>query len=74
MSNFVNFHEFIGFVEFNIAVQYVYSFLLDRILMSMVPRATVRTLKPKKPKNLKILFRLYKVFTISVRATDSVTP
>jgi len=28
---------------------FVYSFLLDRILVSSVPRATVRTLKPKKP-------------------------
>jgi len=26
----------------------VYSFLLERILVSMVPRATVRTLKAKK--------------------------
>jgi len=27
---------------------FVYNFLLDRILVSMVPRVTVRTLKPKK--------------------------
>jgi len=26
----------------------VYSFLLDRTLVSMVPRAIMRTLKPKK--------------------------
>jgi len=25
---------------------FVYSFLLDRILVSMIPRGTVRTLKP----------------------------
>jgi len=52
VSNSVNFHEFIGFVTFNIAVHgliFVCSFLLDRILVSMVPCATVRTLKPKKP-------------------------
>jgi len=54
MSNFVNFYEFIGFVTFNITVHeliFVFSFLLDRILVSMVPRATGRTLKPKNPKN-----------------------
>jgi len=37
---------------FNIAVHeliFVYSFRLDRILVSMVPRDTVRTLKPKNP-------------------------
>src|SRR6218665_3540718 len=60
MSNSVNFYEFIGFITFNIAVHelifaYTYSFLLDRILVSMVPRATVRTLKPKNLKNLKNL-------------------
>jgi len=52
MSNSVglNFYEFIGFVTFNIAAHeliFVYSLLLDRILVSMVPRVTVRTLKPK---------------------------
>jgi len=54
MSNSVTFYEFIGFITFNIAVHaliFVYSFLLHRILVSSVPRATVRrpTLKPKKP-------------------------
>ena len=34
----------------------VYSFLLDRILVSVVPRTTVRTLKPKNFfKNLRFL-------------------
>ena len=50
MSNYVNFYEFIGFVTFKIAVYeliFVYSFLLDRIFVSVVPHATVRTLKPK---------------------------
>ena len=47
MSNSVNFYEFIGFITFNIEVHelvYVYSFkfLVDRILVSNVPRATVR--------------------------------
>jgi len=46
MSNSVNFYEFIGFVTFNIHVAvhkliFVYSFLLDRIFVSMVPRACV---------------------------------
>jgi len=44
MSNSVNFCEFIGFIKFNIKVQelvYVYSFLVDGILVSNVPRATV---------------------------------
>jgi len=55
MSNSVNFYEFIVFVIFNIAVYeliFVYrpSFLLCRILVSSVPCATVRTIKPKKPK------------------------
>jgi len=56
MPNSVNFcYEFIGFVTFNIAVHeliFVYSFLRDRILVSMVPRATVRrpTIRPRKPK------------------------
>jgi len=39
MSNSVNFYELIGFVTFNIAVHeliFVYSFFLDRILVSMV--------------------------------------
>ena len=52
MSNSVNFYEFIGFITFNIAVHElisVYSFLLDRILVSCVPHATVPTLKPKTP-------------------------
>jgi len=58
MSNSVNFYELIGFVTFNIAVHaliFVCSFLLDRILMSVVPRAIVRrpTLKPEKIKILK---------------------
>jgi len=46
MSNSVNFYEFIGFTTFNIDVRrklvYVFSFLVDRILVSNVPRATVR--------------------------------
>ena len=47
MSNSVHFYEFIGFITFNIEVHelvYVYtcSFLVDRILVSNVPRATVR--------------------------------
>jgi len=45
MSNSVNVYEFIGFKTFNIKVHelvYVYSFLVDHILMSNVPRATVR--------------------------------
>ena len=45
MSNSVNFYEFIGFITFNIEVYelvYVYTFLGDRILVSNVPRATVR--------------------------------
>jgi len=74
MSNSVNFYEFIGFVTFNIAVHelgliIVYRFLLDRILVSMVPRATVHTLnlnnlkplknltKPKRPTNIFSFFR-----------------
>jgi len=53
MPSSVNFCEFIGLrpVTFNIAVQgliFVYSFFLDRIPVSSVPRATVRTLKLKK--------------------------
>ena len=47
MSNSVNFHELVGFIAFNIEVHelvymYVYCFLVDRILVSNVPRATVR--------------------------------
>ena len=45
MSNSVNFYEFIGFIPFNIEVHelvYMYSFLVDRIFVSNVPRATVR--------------------------------
>jgi len=45
MSNSVNFYEFIGFITFNIEMHelvYVYSFLVDRILVSNVRRATVR--------------------------------
>ena len=45
MSNSVNCYEFIGFIRFNIEAHelvYVYSFLVDRILVSNVPRATVR--------------------------------
>jgi len=56
VSNSLNFYEFIGFVTFNIAVHeliFVYSFLLDRILVAMVPCATARALKPKISKNLK---------------------
>ena len=52
MSNSENFYEFIGFITLNIAVLeliFVYSFPLERILVSNVSRATVRTLKPKKP-------------------------
>src|SRR6218665_1504576 len=89
MSNSVNFYEFIGFITFNIEVHelvYVYSFLVDGIVLCpmfrvrlcvgldiktenlktffknlrflpalSVPRATVRTLKPKKPKKPKNL-------------------
>ena len=41
MSNSVNFYEFIGFIMFNIeAHELVYSFLVDRILVSNVQRAT----------------------------------
>jgi len=50
MSNSVYFYEFIGFMTFNVAVHeliFVCSVLLDRILVSSIPRATVRTLKPK---------------------------
>jgi len=47
MSNSGNFYEFIGFIMFNIEdlvheLDYVYRFLVDRILVSNVPRATVR--------------------------------
>ena len=47
MSNSVNFYEFIGFITFKLNIEehelvYVYSFLVDRILVSNVPRATVR--------------------------------
>ena len=45
MSNSVNFYEFIGFITLNIEVHelvYMYCFLDDRILVSNVPRATVR--------------------------------
>jgi len=66
MSNSVNFYEFIGFITFNIEVHelvYLYSFLVDRIVVSNVPRATVRRLcvdiktkKPKNPKHLKTFF------------------
>src|SRR6218665_3893105 len=45
VSNSVNFYEFIGFITFNIEVHelvYMYSFLVDRILVSNVPRAIVR--------------------------------
>src|SRR6218665_3080973 len=48
MSNSVNFYEFIGFITFNVEVDelvYVYSFLVDGILVSNVPRATVRRRK-----------------------------
>jgi len=41
MINSVNFYEFSGFITFDIEVD-VYSFLVDRILVSNVPRATVR--------------------------------
>jgi len=46
MSNSVNLYKFIGFITFNIEVHelvYVYtpSFLVDGILVSNVPRATV---------------------------------
>jgi len=64
MSNSVNFYEFIGFTTFNIAVHeliFVHSFLLDRILVSSVLRATLHTLKPKKtlkPKNPKTYKKL----------------
>ena len=45
MSKSVNFYEFIGFITFNIELHelvYVYSILVDRVLVSSVPRATVR--------------------------------
>jgi len=45
MLNSVNFYEFIGCITFNIDVHdllYVYSFLVHRILVSNVARATVR--------------------------------
>jgi len=45
MSNSVNFYEFIGFITFITEVHelvYVHCFLVDRILVSNVPRATVR--------------------------------
>ena len=64
MTNSVNFYEFIGFVSFNITVLeliFVYtSFLLGRILVSMVPRATVHILglKAKTPKKQKSLKKL----------------
>src|SRR6218665_3051565 len=61
VSNSANFYEFIGFVTFYIAEHeliLVYnSFLLDLILVSMVPRATVRILKPKNLKNLKTFLK-----------------
>ena len=44
MSSSVNFYEFIVFITFNIEVHelvYVYSFLVDGILVSNVPRATM---------------------------------
>jgi len=53
VSNSVNFYEFIGFITFNIAVHeliFMYIFILDRILVFSVPRAAVRTLKPKNLK------------------------
>jgi len=52
VSNSVNFYEFIGFAVHELGLIFVYSFLLDRIRLSMVPRATVSTLKPKKSKSL----------------------
>ena len=62
MLNSANFYKLIGFITFNIAVLelgllFVYSFLLNRILVSMVLCATVRrpTLKPKNLKTLKNL-------------------
>jgi len=48
MSNSVNIDEFIGFVTFNIEAHeliLLYSLFLDRILVSMEPRATAR--RPK---------------------------
>jgi len=45
VSNSVNFYEFIEFKTFSIEVHelvYMYSLLVDRILVSNVPRATVR--------------------------------
>ena len=61
MSNSVNFYEFIGFITFNIEVHelvyvYAYSLLVDHILMSNVPRATVR--RHYNLKNLKTLKKL----------------
>ena len=44
MSNSENFYELIAFITFNIEVYelvYMYSILVDRILVSNVPRATV---------------------------------
>jgi len=46
MSNFVIFYESITFTITVHEISFVYSFLLDRILVYIVPRATVRTLKP----------------------------
>ena len=42
-----------------------HSFLLDRLLVSSVPRATVRTLKPKKPKNLFLNLGFCQLWSIS---------
>ena len=43
MSDSVNFYELIGFITFNIEVhELFYVFLVDRILVSNVPRETVR--------------------------------
>ena len=59
MSNSVNFYEFIGYVTLNLAeheLTFQYSFLLNRILVSMVSHATMHTLKPTKPKEPKKSF------------------
>src|SRR6218665_1456323 len=57
MSNSINFYEFIGFITFNIEVHelvYVFSFLVDRILVSCI---RVRLCVDIKSKNLKTFLK-----------------
>src|SRR6218665_2061228 len=57
MSNSINFYEFIGFITFNIEVHelvYVFSFLVDRILVSCI---SVRLCVDIKSKNLKTFLK-----------------